>query len=405
MRCSAAVALLALPAIACTIDQPSTSQVDQDVIGGAAAPAGKWPDTVAVLWGTNPTNDQGCTGTLIAPNVVVTAGHCVDPRDLPNNVLVGASKLSQPGEGELISIMRAIEFPNSQSTVDAGILLLSKPTTKATPRAIASGWAKFDIKNGAQVQLVGFGTIDQSGSTATDSLMEATTTITDYNCTMSAGCAQGAQPDGELGAGGMGIDTCPGDSGGPAYLLTDYGAFLAGITSRGYDDNRYPCSEGGIYERADKIIDWMELMSGVKVTHGPEPIAEPAAIMTVRGDAGETKIAHNDPRTTATHTFEITKPPGYAKAAVREDGTVRVCANKDVAGDDVMEVTVSDTADPTRTLTVKIPIIIADGSPPDSCDVDDFGGDGGGCCDTRRSAGGSIPLALVVLLVLRRRRK
>ena len=38
-------------------------------------------------------------------------------------------------------------------------------------------------------------------------------------------------PDGELGAGGMGIDTCPGDSGGPLYLPTDFGTFLAGVTS------------------------------------------------------------------------------------------------------------------------------------------------------------------------------
>jgi uncharacterized protein (TIGR03382 family) len=70
-----------------------------------------------------------------------------------------------------------------------------------------------------------------------------------------------------------------------------------------------------------------------------------------------------------------------------------------------MEVTVSDLADPTRAITMKIPIIITDGNPPDECDVNDFGGEGGGCCDTRRSAGGSLPLAMAVLLVLRRRRK
>jgi uncharacterized protein (TIGR03382 family) len=127
--------------------------------------------------------------------------------------------------------------------------------------------------------------------------------------------------------------------------------------------------------------------------------------MTIRGDAGETKISHNDPKVGATHKYEITKAPGYGVAAVREDGTVRVCANEGVAGDDIMEVTVTDIADPTRTQTVKIPILIADGDPPDDCDVNNFGGEGGGCCDTRRGAGGSIPLAMLVLLVLRRRRK
>src|SRR4030095_12862362 len=43
------------------------------VIGGTEVPAGKWPDAVAVL------GAQGsCTGTLIAPDVVLTAGHCAE---------------------------------------------------------------------------------------------------------------------------------------------------------------------------------------------------------------------------------------------------------------------------------------------------------------------------------------
>ncbi|MGE0404629.1 MAG: trypsin-like serine protease, partial [Kofleriaceae bacterium] len=44
-----------------------------EVIGGSAVPAGKWPDAVAVV------GAQGsCTGTLIAPDIVLTAGHCAD---------------------------------------------------------------------------------------------------------------------------------------------------------------------------------------------------------------------------------------------------------------------------------------------------------------------------------------
>src|SRR5262245_43467687 len=42
------------------------------VVGGTAVPPGKWPDAVAVLAPT-----AACTGTLIAPDVVLTAGHCI----------------------------------------------------------------------------------------------------------------------------------------------------------------------------------------------------------------------------------------------------------------------------------------------------------------------------------------
>jgi endonuclease G len=404
MRFSVVLASVALPAIAFAEDGRTTPEqhvrttpTTQAVIGGGAAPAGKWPDTVAVLWG----GQQACTGTLVAPTVVITAGHCI-AGDPPDGVLVGASALSRPQEGQTIQVMKAVEYPDSQRSVDAGILVLAQPAT-AAPRAIATGWAKFDVQNGASVQLVGFGTTDRNGSRPTDSLMEAATTITDFNCSTSSGCNTGARPDGELGAGGMGIDTCPGDSGGPAYLTTAYGSFLIGITSRAYDNARYACSEGGIYGRADKIVDWIEKEAGVKVTRGPEPTAE--LITVTNGGPGETMLEHNDPKMGTDHTFAITTPPMYAKAAVREDGLVRVCGAPGVVGGDSLIVTVTDKADPTRTVAGKVSVLMQDGEAADDCDPEAFGDDGGGCCDTRRSAGGSIPLALVVLLALRRRRK
>src|SRR5687768_15901989 len=133
MRFPALLGLLVVPA--CLIgddDLPQTNTTESPVIGGTAAPAGKWPDTVAVMWG----GEQGCTGTLVAPTVVVTAGHCVAD-GAPDQVMIGASALSRPSEGEIINVMRAIEYPNSWTTVDAGILILAQPS-KFAPRTIAS---------------------------------------------------------------------------------------------------------------------------------------------------------------------------------------------------------------------------------------------------------------------------
>jgi uncharacterized protein (TIGR03382 family) len=279
--------------------------------------------------------------------------------------------------------------------------VLARPSTIA-PRPIASGWARFDIRNGAPVQLVGFGTTDRDGDIPTDELQEATSTITDYNCTEHEGCNAAARPDGELGAGGDGIDTCPGDSGGPMYLTTDYGTFVAGVTSRGYRNSRYACSEGGIYGRPDKIVDWIEDAVGGPVARGPTPEALPIA--TTRGEAGETTIAANDPKS-SDHTFHIVAQPDHGKAAVSESGTVRVCPARDVIGDDLVVVGVTDAHDASRTLTVPIPITIAAGTPPDDCDETAFGDDAGGCCDSGRGTGGSIPVALFVLGVLGRRRR
>lgn len=401
MRFALSLVLVALPATAFADDGGRTPQPrvaherHQAVIGGAAVVEGKWPDAAALMFGP----DQGCSGTLIAPTVVLTAGHCVN-QGAPSSVRVGS--ISELAQGEHIVVKTFYEYPSSQTSVDAGLLVLQTPAT-TPPRAIADGWAKFDIENGAAIQLVGFGTTDRDGTVDSTVLLEAASTITDAGCTTSSGCNSAARPLGELGAGGNGIDTCPGDSGGPLYLLTSYGNFLAGITSRGYDNNQYYCSEGGIYGRADKITEWIETTTGVKIAHGPLPVAEP--IETVRGNPGETTIDPKDPKDTG-HTFAITKQPQYGKAAVSDGGVVRVCANKDVVGGDSVTVTVTDASDATRTLDLTIPVLIDDGSPDGSCDPLAFGEDaGGGCCDTRRSARGSIPLVLFVALALRRRRR
>ncbi|MBA3455557.1 MAG: serine protease [Deltaproteobacteria bacterium] len=365
------------------------------VIGGSDAPAGKWPDSAAMIY---PDGMQGCTGTLIAPTVVLTAEHCIYDGG-PTSVVVGAASLARKNEGDIIAVTKRMAYPNGDRTYDIGVLVLAQPS-RMTPRPIASGWTRFEIKNAAQVAIVGFGAIDRNATSYVNELQEATTTITDADCSRSLGCNSLAKPLGELGAGGMGIDTCPGDSGGPLYLVTPGGTYLAGVTSRGYDNNSYDCSEGGIYARPDKVVDWIEEVAGVKVARGPEPTFEP--LSAVRGHAAETRIIANDPKSTS-HSYKIVTQPGYGTAAIRDDGRLRVCTNDSVAGDDVVVVEIADSKDPTRVLTLRMPIIIEDGDPGSGCDPEDF--EGGGCCDAGRSAGGSLPLGLGVLLVLRRRRQ
>jgi endonuclease G len=371
------------------------------VIGGGSAAAGKWPDVSAILFPSGGTDQQECTGTLIAPTVVITAGHCyVAAEGLPDNVLIGTTSLDQPAAGETIAIASGHPFPNSQTSEDVTVLVLAKAAAEA-PRKIATGWARLDIIDGASVELVGYGAIDKNGQTYIPQLQEAMTTITDAGCSTSPGCNTPAQPAGELGAGGMGIDTCPGDSGGPLYLLTDYGTFLAGVTSRSYDNATVACSEGGIYERPDKIVDWIEMVAGVKIARGPEPTADPIA--TTRGNAGDTMIEINDPKTT-THTLAISTPPAHGTAQVTADGALRVCPDPAVIGADSVTVTITDAMDATRKLDLAIPITVTDGTAG-TCSFDglDSGG-GGGCCDAGRSPAGSLPLGLAILALLRRRR-
>ncbi|MEO8699944.1 MAG: trypsin-like serine protease [Kofleriaceae bacterium] len=364
-----------------------------EVVGGTDAPLGKWPDCAAVRW----SGQQTCTGTLIAPTVAITAGHCSN-RQL-DSILVGTNSLQRVADGEVITVTN--QFVSDDA--DVTILMLAQ-ASRFAPRAIASGWASFDIKNGAAVAIVGYGATNAQASEGTPELQEATSTITDFDCSVKAGCDAN-----ELGAGGNGIDSCNGDSGGPLYLVTDYGEFLVGVTSRAYDDANDPCGEGGIYGRPDKIIDWIESVAGVPVARGPEPTAP--RIEALRNAAGETVIETNDPKSDS-HTFEITTPPAHGTAKVRSDGRIRVCVNPDaVPGDasDSLVIQVTDKQDATRTLATKIQIAVGTDAADGTCDVDDFSvelDDGGGCCDSGRggSPAGAGALALLVLVTLRRRR-
>src|SRR5258706_9606473 len=169
--------LLVIPSVALAGNAP--------VIGGGGVDQGDWPDTAAVMYSNGGQLVQECSGTLIAPTVVITAGHC-DPTvtagigDL-RSVLLGTSSLARPDDGESIKIARIVTYPASQSSMDVAILVLAHDARTA-PRPIATGWARFDIVDGADVKLVGFGAVDKNGNRYIDDLQQAETQITDADC-------------------------------------------------------------------------------------------------------------------------------------------------------------------------------------------------------------------------------
>lgn len=355
------------------------------VVGGDDAPAGKWPDIAGMLF----EGSLDCSGVLIAPELVLTAGHCND--SALQQVVIGSVSRSNFGDADVIDVAERIEYPSSWTSFDITVVRLARASTK-TPRPIATGWARFDIRNGATVALVGFGAVDENGTQSVDALQEAETTITDADCSQSAGCNAGARPAGELGAGGNGIDTCFGDSGGPAYLVTDYGIFLAGITSRSYDDATVPCAEGGIYGRPDAIVAWIETETGITLPPGPGPSAE---VLVAPGGSGSVRVEPNDPHDDATHTFTVVTQGEHGTAEVSSNGTVTYrVTDSTYLGTDAITVEVADADEPARKVAFQVDVEVVEDT-------------GGGCCSTSKGspAGATALFALVGLALLRRRRR
>src|SRR5690348_6099468 len=187
MRWHVAIALLASTAAAAA----------PPVTGGGDAPQGAWPDAAAILYDQGEGQDvQGCSGTLIAPTVVLTAGHCTDPElGTLDHVLVGASSLAHPDGGEILPVRKVVAYPGWDHASDVAVVVLGRAASEP-PRAIATGWARLDIVDGAAVELVGFGAIDPEGLDFVDQLQQGRTTITDAACAAMPGCHDGARPGG-----------------------------------------------------------------------------------------------------------------------------------------------------------------------------------------------------------------
>lgn len=255
--CGASVAAAALAAGA----SPAAA-----IVGGTAVPAGKYPSTANITIAAA----FGCTGTLIAPTWVLTAGHCgsvtggtgvATPVSFPGaafDVTVGTTAANGAG-GEKLSVAQAY-IPTSYVLTqgsDVTLLKLSKPAqTAPTPVAgapLRSIWAA-----GVSTEIVGFGVTSENGS-APDTMQQASVPIiADATCSAQVGSSFENQTQLCAGYPQGGTDTCQGDSGGPMYSHNAAGALrVVGATSYGQG-----CAEAGhpgVYARvADtQLREWI----------------------------------------------------------------------------------------------------------------------------------------------------
>lgn len=235
----------------------SSPALAQSIVGGDLVDPGDWPDTVALM-------QQGqaiCTGTLIAPDVVLTAGHCVVQGANPTQVVAGTTNYTVGGE--TAQIAQKIESDEGWTTRDIAVLVLASDIVTVQPRTIGADCVADAFVDGVDSVVVGYGATDKQGTQYGTQLREATVPVVDADCSSpSYGCVGSINPGGEFVAGGDGVDTCSGDSGGPLYFVYDGEPYLMGVTSRAISQPGPPCGQGGVYVRADDNIAWIESKIG-----------------------------------------------------------------------------------------------------------------------------------------------
>ena len=223
------------------------------VYGGQPVTGEDWGHTVALLADGEPI----CTGTLIAPKVVLSAAHCMGEGG-PDAVSFG----NDGATGQSIEVKSLHVYPDPNNTYDVAVLRLkhAAPVDHAVialPCVLDQAFA-----DGRNVTIVGFGATDKNDWNTRKN--QVTTVVRDHDCSEinRFGCNSRVSPNGEFVAGKDGKDSCFGDSGGPVYVTQGGQPYLVGVTSRGATDDE-DCGEGGVYVRADAVFGWIETQSGV----------------------------------------------------------------------------------------------------------------------------------------------
>jgi hypothetical protein len=233
--------------------QPFSSEPTALSGAGAAAPE-SWPN---VAW-----LDNGCTGALLAPDLVVFAAHCGigassawfgDALDIDIDIDAGtAIPIAQPNNIS-VTTTRCETFPNWQigSGTDVAFCLLASPVVEQ--RLISpplTGCLHDVLTDGLTVTLVGFG---RSGSSDSPGVKRAVQVpIADVGLELAIG-------DAEHG-------TCAGDSGSPAFVPLGADGdnwHLAGVLSSGLEGDG--CGIG-FYEDLSLLLPWLEHASQRDVT-------------------------------------------------------------------------------------------------------------------------------------------
>ena len=227
---------------------------DPEIVGGVPAQPGAFPYQVAIVHHDEPDpfNAQFCGGSLIAPDTVLTAAHCLEGESVSNlDVRSGIIDLvTDIGDRSRVRQVRIHpRYDPATNNNDVAILQLVTPLPEA-PVAVAQPSQTGLWRPGTLATITGWGDLTGNSDYPTD-MHEADVPLrSDEDCAAAYGAGFVA---GHMLCAGVpdvgGIDTCQGDSGGPI-VVDDAGTPVqVGLTSFG--DGCALADFPGVYTRLD----------------------------------------------------------------------------------------------------------------------------------------------------------
>ena len=238
--------IVAWPGTSAAAELVAGTKDPSHIYGGGPVGACEWPTAVFV-------ND--CTGTLVHPNVVVLAAHCVVLGGQANNVKFGENHTQAERTVPVENCMAHPQWnqngPPADNASDIAICTLAQSVDDIPIVPIAMGCETEALQPGVPVTLVGFGEADDALGYG-----PKRSVVTDI------------QMIGNDAAfiGGDGLSSCYGDSGGPSYIQLDDGSWrvFGAVSGSAVDDPN--CGNLGIWTLIHPYAQWIENTSGYDVT-------------------------------------------------------------------------------------------------------------------------------------------
>ena len=242
------------------------------IVNGREAGPGQFPSIAYVTARFGKFSEFSCTGSVVSPYVVITAGHCVESpetglltRPQAYTVITGRTDIADPHGGQELKVARAVVSPRyspfGNYRGDLGLLVLKRPTS-APPIPIAHRGDDELVTAGTGASVAGWGLTEGFAEKAPTSLMWGKTEIRNRKY-----CRHNAPLPPKLYSTSIQLCTfdekrdaampCNGDSGGPLLVQAADGSTVqVGITSLGPAG----CFGGAanVFTRIDRFSAWID---------------------------------------------------------------------------------------------------------------------------------------------------